>query len=447
MGDRSTEMHKGTVIRVKNELLLINLCSILLILVISLVDIQVLRVVLGLPFLLFFPGYTLIATLFPRKSDIGTTERVALSIAFSVVISPATAFVLNFLWKIDLYPILVALTIFIAAMSAAAWYRRRGVAQEDRLDITLNLPLHGGARHGLLDSVVSFILVIVFLGAIVTLGYVVANPREGERFTEFYILGAESRPTELTLGDAEIVALGIINREQETMTYRIELRVGGALVKTTDPIELGRGGKWEDEVSFVPSEICADTELSQDVNAPDESSGVEVKSVRVVSADHLAPGDKIFIGQEADEVQRVLGTTIVLKDGLRQSHAVGTVVTEVQKVEFRLLKIRDLGGDGETSLSLWVGKDHLRAGVLNRGAGKAAYQIGLTLGGLQKEEKIVESKVQVVAVGDEWLYEIDYDFSENYDIEFSLYKDGELLYRRLESGGYPSLYIWIHVRE
>jgi hypothetical protein len=52
-----------------------------------------------------------------------------------------------------------------------------------------------------------------------------------------------------------------------------------------------------------------------------------------------------------------------------------------------------------------------------------------------------------VAAGDKWAQEIDYPFSENYKIEFSLYRDGELSYRRLESESYPSLYIWVHVRE
>ena len=37
------------------------------------------RVVLGLPIVLFLPGYALIATLFPRKDDLDGIERIALS--------------------------------------------------------------------------------------------------------------------------------------------------------------------------------------------------------------------------------------------------------------------------------------------------------------------------------------------------------------------------------
>jgi len=47
-----------------------------------------LRIALGLVFVLFSPGYTLIAALFPRKSDIGGIERVALSFGLSIAVVP-----------------------------------------------------------------------------------------------------------------------------------------------------------------------------------------------------------------------------------------------------------------------------------------------------------------------------------------------------------------------
>jgi uncharacterized membrane protein len=436
-----------TRIRVQNELLIINLCSLVLILIISFADVEALRIVLGLPFLLFFPGYTLIAALFPRKDDIGTTERIALSIVFSVIIAPAIGLVLSITWEIRLYPVLVALAVFIAAMSTAAWYRRRRVAREDGIEVTLNLPFRGGGRLGALDRIVSIILAIVFLGALAGVGYVVSNPKVGERFTEFYILGAQERPTELAMGDEGIATLGIHNREGETMTYGVEVMVGGSLLETADPIELGPSGKWEREVKFVPNDVCANTQLAEDVSPADESSLAEVKSIQVASVEHLQAGDQIWIGQESAVVQEITGRTVILNQGLKQNHAAGTEVTEVQKVEFRLLKIRHLGEEGETSLSLWVGKDHLSASVFNQGGSQASYQIKVRAEGVQGQQETVETVVQPVAIGDKWAQEIDYPFSVNYKVEFSLYKDGELLYRRLESESYPSLYMWIHVSE
>jgi uncharacterized membrane protein len=71
------------------------------------------------------------------------------------------------------------------------------------------------------------------VGAIGTLGYVIATPRVGERFTEFYILGqggrAEGYPRELAVGEEGRVILGITNREHESMGYEIEIKIGGIL--------------------------------------------------------------------------------------------------------------------------------------------------------------------------------------------------------------------------
>ena len=67
------------VIRVKNELIPLNLLVIVLVTVIILFPSNILRIPLGLPFLILFPGYTLVSALFTKKGGIGSIERVALS--------------------------------------------------------------------------------------------------------------------------------------------------------------------------------------------------------------------------------------------------------------------------------------------------------------------------------------------------------------------------------
>ncbi|MCL0098362.1 DUF1616 domain-containing protein [Dehalococcoidia bacterium] len=244
-------------IKIQNELLAINILSVVLILTISFFPIQALRIILGLPFILFFPGYTLIAALFPKKSGLDAIERVALSFGLSIAVVPLIGLVLNYTpWGIRLYPILVSLTVFIATMSVIAWYRRHGLPEQEKLNLILNLSLP--RQESGLDRALSIVLILAIVGAIGTLGYVIASPRVGERFTEFYILGlegkAEGYPTELTVGEEGRVILGITNREHEIMGYEVKIKVDGVLQRRIGPVELEHEESWREQVGFIPRE-------------------------------------------------------------------------------------------------------------------------------------------------------------------------------------------------
>ena len=73
-----------------------------------------LRIGLGLPFVIFFPGYTLLSALFPKRDDLSGIERVALSFGLSIAVVPLIGLILNYTpWGIKLYPILTSITLFI----------------------------------------------------------------------------------------------------------------------------------------------------------------------------------------------------------------------------------------------------------------------------------------------------------------------------------------------
>ena len=83
------------------------------------------RTVLGLPMVLFFPGYALIAALFPGKDDLDGIERVALSFGLSIAVVPLLGLGLNYTpWGIRLIPILITLVIFTLGMCIITIYRR-----------------------------------------------------------------------------------------------------------------------------------------------------------------------------------------------------------------------------------------------------------------------------------------------------------------------------------
>jgi len=83
-------------IRLQNELLLVNILAILLITIIAFFPSNVLRIILGLPFMLFFPGYTLIAALFPKRNALDSIERVALSFGLSIAVVSLVGLILNY---------------------------------------------------------------------------------------------------------------------------------------------------------------------------------------------------------------------------------------------------------------------------------------------------------------------------------------------------------------
>ena len=110
--------------------------------------------------------------------------------------------------------------------------------------------------RGIWDRVLTVVLALAILGALGTLSYSLANPAIVERFTEFYILGpsseAKNYPEELVAGREAKQLVGIINREQETATYRVEVIIDGVKSNETGPITLEHNEKWEKTVSFTP---------------------------------------------------------------------------------------------------------------------------------------------------------------------------------------------------
>ena len=91
------------------------------------------RIILGLPLVLFLPGYSLIATLFPRKEDLDEIERVALSFGLSIAITPLLGLALNYTpFGIRLSPVLIVLSVFTISLAMGAYVRRSKIPEEDR---------------------------------------------------------------------------------------------------------------------------------------------------------------------------------------------------------------------------------------------------------------------------------------------------------------------------
>jgi uncharacterized membrane protein len=87
---------------------------------------EIIQVIIGLPLVLFIPGFALSYALFPKKKDIDTLERIALSFGLSIALIPLVVFFMNKFIKI---PITVysslAVTIAITLIGVILWKKRK----------------------------------------------------------------------------------------------------------------------------------------------------------------------------------------------------------------------------------------------------------------------------------------------------------------------------------
>jgi uncharacterized membrane protein len=199
-------------VRLRNELLPLNVFVILLIVVIIFLPSNILRIIMGVPFMLFIPGYTLVAAIFPGRSGLGNGERVLLSLGLSAIIVLLIGLALNYTpWGIKLYPVLISLSVLILVTSAVAWYRRRRLTEAERFTVSLNLSFASWRGRSAVDKALMVVLIASIVAVAGTLGYVIAGPKAGDSLTEFYILGLEGEtgnyPGEVIVGtEVKVVA-------------------------------------------------------------------------------------------------------------------------------------------------------------------------------------------------------------------------------------------------
>lgn len=228
------------------------------------------RVLITLPVVLFIPGYALIAALFPGEEEIDLIERIALSFGLSIAVVPLTGLALNYTpWGIRLTPVVVSISVLTILFTLIAQYRRACLAPGERYRFPLPAMVQGmreeffpadGSRA---DRILSLILLLSILAAVGTTVFVIAFPKEGERFTEFYILGEKMKaadyPDRVEPGEGYPMYIGIGNHEHRTVTYTVETHL---MQMNADPLT---------NTSWVSDMILLE---SREVNLPDNETVV-----------------------------------------------------------------------------------------------------------------------------------------------------------------------------
>ena len=228
------------------------------------------RIILGLPLVLFLPGYALIAALFIRKDDLDGIERIALSFGLSIAITPLLGLGLNYTpFGIRLTPILIVLSVFTIALAIGAYVRRSRIREADRFWVDFGVLFKSikdsfKTTDSKVDKILTAILIISIVLALSVTVYVIITPKEGEKFTEFYVLGpggmAGEYPTNLTVGEEGEVIIGVVNHEYAAVTYQLELKVNGGVIDQKS-IVLTHNETWEGPFTFKPKKAGEDQKL------------------------------------------------------------------------------------------------------------------------------------------------------------------------------------------
>jgi uncharacterized membrane protein len=217
------------------------------------------RIGLGLVFVLFLPGYVLVAALYPRKDDLDLVERLALSLGLSIAIVPLIGLGLNYSpWGIRLNPILAFVTLFIVLAAGVATYRRLILPSDEAMRIPVNLALPKWPRVRLADRLLGLLLVLALAGLGVGAYFLATSSTGSEEFTEFYVLGpggkAEEYPREVDVGDIFTLILGVVNHEGEEASYRVQATIAGRLAASFGGLQLANKERWGSPLVLIATQ-------------------------------------------------------------------------------------------------------------------------------------------------------------------------------------------------
>jgi uncharacterized membrane protein len=240
------------------DLLVIIVITLLLHPLIYIVSVEPVRIALGLLLVLFFPGYVLISALYPRQGQLKGVERIALGLGLSLAVVPLLGLALNFTpWGIGLTPIIVVLTCWILALSVAAWIQRQRIMPEERFGMPwASIVAWLGRPRRPADVTAGLALALAVLSVAGAVAWKVQQPVSGNSFTEFYVLGAQKTlqdyPANLQTGTVQDYNLGIINHENQTVTYIVRAFLDNSEVGSLGPLTIGHGAAWEGTIDVTP---------------------------------------------------------------------------------------------------------------------------------------------------------------------------------------------------
>ncbi|QNT76156.1 DUF6541 family protein [Dehalogenimonas etheniformans] len=236
------------------KFIFINVLTWFLVVAETLIPIAPIRVGIGIPFLLFFPGYALLSAL-----TIQSTQRLFLSVPLSMLVATLVGLGLNSTpWGINMVSVTYALALFTTFCLFIAVVRHRFASS--------NLDIHHPTSRvsesawfsrpeSAFNKTFFFFSIFIALGAMSAIIYFFNAPKTGEEFTQFTIAssaeGNTHFPNTLPINQAFTVYVSIFNHEGQTLNYAVELKKNGNTVDTWSDLVLADGQTRQEPLTFI----------------------------------------------------------------------------------------------------------------------------------------------------------------------------------------------------
>lgn len=232
-----------------------------------------LRTAMGIPTLLFLPGYVLVSIAFPAApahpseedgpdgvpgDSIDLVERIALAFGMSVAFLPVFALALGGVWTLSASAVLTSLSVLLVGGTSLAVIRRYrlpssarfGRTVDEWMTVTETFTLRS---HRVPVQASMLVLGLALVLAVGSMGFAVATPYQSGQSSTFYLATenetgtplASDYPTNATVDTAESLTVGITNDEERRQPYTVvatleRVETGDSTTQVTEMQELIR---------------------------------------------------------------------------------------------------------------------------------------------------------------------------------------------------------------
>jgi uncharacterized membrane protein len=216
-----------------------------------------LRTILGLPLVLFLPGYALVSAFFPARDGPDGVARIALAVALSLATVPVLGLAIDRSpWPIDTRTVTAGLLTVVVAASLVAALLRSRLPDGDRYAVRL-APMQLPPPRSWSRSTRATVALATVAGLLLVVGGtdVVRTRLAGTPLTEFALYNAAGEvrfyPRQIPVGAPATVQVGVTNHEGHTVAYVLSIAGAGVALDPPVAIRLADGETWTGPVRFT----------------------------------------------------------------------------------------------------------------------------------------------------------------------------------------------------